>query len=113
MANLEHIALLKKSVTEWNEWRRENHQVTPDLLLGNFQGANLRGANLDGANLKGAFFYESKLIGAYLNGADLSEAKNLTCEQISSVATIDKNTKFPNYLRVKFIREHEWTCKEL
>ena len=88
MANLEYMALLKKSVNKWNEWRRTNPQVTIDFFLGNFQGADL-----SGINFKGAFFYNANLIGAYLNGADFSEAKNLTCEQINSVAELDENTK--------------------
>ena len=112
MANLEHIALLKKSTPKWNEWRRENPRITPDLIWANLQGANLRGANLIEANLQGAFFYEANLIGVYLNRADLTGATNLTCEQIASVATIDENTKFPDYLRVKITGHNVWKCKE-
>ena len=49
MANDEHFAILKQGVAAWNEWRRENPDIRPDL-----SGANLRGAKLSGANLRGA-----------------------------------------------------------
>ena len=103
MANLEHIALLKKSTTECNQWREENPRVIPYLIL-----AELEYANLQNANLRGALFY-----GANLQGTDLTDARELTCEQINSVRVLDKNTKFPDYLGVKVIREHEWICWEL
>jgi hypothetical protein len=37
MANDEHVALLKKGVDAWNEWRKENPEIQPDL-----SDANLR-----------------------------------------------------------------------
>jgi len=53
------------------------------------QSADLRGARLWKADLKGAFFHKT-----LLHGADLSEAKNLTAEQIGG-ACGDQNTKLP------------------
>ena len=113
MANPEHVALLKKSIPKWNEWRRENPRVTPDFFVANLQKANLQGANLRGANLRDAFFYEANLRGAYLSSANLTGALNLKCEQITLVAAIDENTKFPDYLEVKITGKNQWTCKEL
>lgn len=63
MANEEQVAILKKGVEEWNQWRKDNLGIIIDL-----RGANLSGANLRGANLAGA-----KLNKANLNGANLWE----------------------------------------
>jgi len=47
---------------------------------------------------------------ALYKGADLSGAKNLTCEQIQS-ATIDKETKLPNYIKVTWADDDTYTCE--
>jgi uncharacterized protein YjbI with pentapeptide repeats len=65
MANDEHVAILKKGVASWNEWRDEN----PDIRHPDLSGADLSGADLSGANL-----FEANLTGADLGGADLSKA---------------------------------------
>ena len=31
MANEEHVAILKKGVKAWNEWREKNPEIRPDL----------------------------------------------------------------------------------
>ena len=64
MADESQVAMLKRSVEEWNEWRRAEPSA-PVLLNGSrFDGTKLRGANLGYANLRGAV----------LSGADLSES---------------------------------------
>ena len=128
MSNLEHVELLKKSVSKWNQWREENPEVTPDLKEANLQETNLEGANLKGAdlqeadllgadmektNLRGANFRDTDLRLANLNGADLTGAINLKQEQINSVICLDKKTRVPHYLEVKITGENRWTCKEL
>ena len=65
MANDEHVALLKKGVAAWNEWRAENDGISPNLT-----GADLAGANLAGANLRNA-----SLVRAVLTGADLTGSR--------------------------------------
>jgi uncharacterized protein YjbI with pentapeptide repeats len=84
MANDEHVALLKKGVEAWNEWRDKNPNIRPDLSGANLHRANLSGAHLHGAvlyeadlseaNLSGAFLHNANLTGANLTGADLSGA---------------------------------------
>ena len=74
MANDEHVAMLKKGVSAWNEWRVANADIRPDLIQANLSGANLHGANLSEANLRGANLLRADLSGANLAGADLSEA---------------------------------------
>ena len=51
MANEEHLALLKKGVKAWNEWRKQHGDVIPD-----FRGAMLYEADLRGAQLESAVF---------------------------------------------------------
>ena len=69
--NTEHVTILLSGVGAWNQWRRDNPGITPNLCGANLHGANLQGANLQGANLCGANLYEANLHGANLHGADL------------------------------------------
>lgn len=69
MANVEQLALLGRGVKVWNDWRRQNKGVIPDLGW-----ANLGGAHLGGANLRGAHLGWANLRGADLSAASLSEA---------------------------------------
>ena len=46
MANEEQIAMLKRSVEEWNQWREGNPGLTPEL-----RGAGLSDAQLNRAGL--------------------------------------------------------------
>jgi uncharacterized protein YjbI with pentapeptide repeats len=83
MANEEHVALLKQGVDAWNEWRRENPDVYPDLSKVDLRGTDLRKvdlreANLDGANLSEADLRWVLLCGADLCGADLSGADTVS-----------------------------------
>ncbi len=63
MANPEHVALLRKSVDEWNAWRTDSRDE-PDL-----RGADLSGTDLSNANLVAA-----RLLGANLTNANLTDA---------------------------------------
>jgi hypothetical protein len=87
-AKQEHLAILKKGVEQWNEWRRNHPEIRPilyetdlsrktfegDLSSANFANAVLVRANLGGAILRGANFHEANLGGASLSWADLTEA---------------------------------------
>jgi len=90
MANDERVALLKKGVTAWNAWRRENPNIRPDLSNADLSAADLSGANLARANLREAILFKANLgsadpveanlrdhadlSNADLRGADLREA---------------------------------------
>jgi uncharacterized protein YjbI with pentapeptide repeats len=102
MAHEEHLGILKQGVDRWNEWRRKEAWITPDLsnanlhwmpdlkaeprlhprkpipvsnLAGvNFSKTNLCGANLRHVNLTGANLTEASLVGANLYDAHLYEA---------------------------------------
>src|SRR4051812_44772043 len=120
MANLEHVAALRKDVDEWNRWREENPNIRPDLASADFhginlvmadlrdailrgadltladlKGADLRGADLRGANLVGARLIGTDLDGADLRGTDLRTAEDLTHEQLRETIG-DEGTLVPD-----------------
>jgi len=81
MANQKHLAILKKGVAAWNDWRKQHPKLRPDLQEADLRGANLREgvaqlqrANLSRANLNGANLRWADLAGANLDGADLAGA---------------------------------------
>ena len=69
MANAEQLALLKKSVGDWNKSRDKDPKGVPDL-----READLIQADLAGSDLSGADLVEAKLGGAILREADLRRA---------------------------------------
>jgi TIR domain/Pentapeptide repeats (8 copies) len=76
MANGEHVALLKKGVDAWNEWRLENRGPRgPNLTGANLIGAILEKADLSWADLTAANLTEANLTGAQLEQANLTAAK--------------------------------------
>jgi uncharacterized protein YjbI with pentapeptide repeats len=89
MADPEQLALLTRSVEEWNTWHREAlYKVMVNLsganlskadlsgaeLSDGYMGANLCSTNFSGADLSKADLSGAKLIGADLSGANLSNA---------------------------------------
>lgn len=100
MANSQHLAIIKQGVNVWNEWRKQNPEVKPDLRKAELRGydfheidlhdgdldsadfyrtdfseANLCNANLHMAHLYRANFYKANLTDAIIRGADLVRAK--------------------------------------
>ena len=75
MANEEHVAILKKGVAAWNEWRRENPDIRPNLSGANLRRAHLYGADLSGADLSRADLSEAPLVSADLTGANLTGSR--------------------------------------
>ncbi len=74
MANPEHLKILKQGVEAWNDWRKENSGVRPDLSGADLVRAVLSWANLVEAGLRGADLSQADLSEADLGGADLSQA---------------------------------------
>src|SRR6266496_723297 len=79
MANDDHIAQLRKGVSAWNAWRKENPDIRPDLSKANLDraylsGADLAEADLPEANLSKANLSKANLTYALLIGADLGSA---------------------------------------
>ncbi len=74
MANPEHLEILKQGVDKWNDWRKKNLFITPDLSYANLGDANLRDANLSNANLRDANLGNANLSNANLSKADLGNS---------------------------------------
>lgn len=122
MANQEHIKILKQGVGFWNEWRKYNPEILPDLsgevlkygelseinfintnLMGadlelvDFHKADLGGADLRGANLKNAYLFE-----AYLDGASLYKA-NLIAADLTKANLSETDLRLANLGGAKLI----------
>jgi uncharacterized protein YjbI with pentapeptide repeats len=63
-----HVNKFEDGVEAWNNWRKENPQICPNL------SGEFLGLNLDGVNLSNAILHEVSLEGADLIDADLSGA---------------------------------------
>ncbi len=94
MANEEHLNVLNQGIVIWNQWRKQNPQIHPDLsgahlfetdlheadlsntylYQANLWEANVDRANLSGTHLSKANLNRANLNGANLIGADLSQA---------------------------------------
>ncbi|MEL6680129.1 MAG: pentapeptide repeat-containing protein, partial [Pseudomonadota bacterium] len=91
MANPDHVAKLLEGVHAWNQWRRENPDIRPDLsrddetpslrqafvdagIITELQRIPLTGADLVAANLMVADLTRADLEGADLTRADLTRA---------------------------------------
>ena len=74
MANEKHLAILKRGVAAWNEWRAQHPDTRPDLGGADLRGADLRGASLSRADLIRADLIRADLSEANLCAADLPEA---------------------------------------
>jgi hypothetical protein len=102
MANKEHVAILKKGVGAWNEWRKQHPKARPNLSgmdlrathLGraHLSRANLSNTRLNGADLREARFLEADLRCAELGGADLRHA-DLDDANLSGASLIDADLR--------------------
>lgn len=68
-----------------------------DLSGASLQNANLAGADARNARFVGTDFKDANLKGTVLFGADLTDARNLTVEQLSE-AIVDETTLLPDYI---------------
>ena len=90
MADPTHLWILGKGVDFWNDWRKNNPEIVPDLSSANLTTYDLVGANLAYANLfeadlhalklsktdlSNAYLCRTNLGKADLRGANLNEAK--------------------------------------
>ena len=111
------------SVLEKIEEEKELQEI---LLEYDKRKSNLKKINFFKADLRKTLFTEANLTGAYLSStllqdtdfqwANLSKAVmryslNLTAAQIQS-AKIDRETKVPHYLKIHWISETDFCCKE-
>jgi uncharacterized protein YjbI with pentapeptide repeats len=89
MANDDHIAQLMKGVDAWNEWRKQNPDIRPDLREAYISTADLR-ADLTGADFGRADLGAARLRGAELRGADFAMA-NLRAADLSGAQLFEAN----------------------
>lgn len=75
MANEEHVKIIKKGVSAWNQWREDNQNIQPDLSEADLRAENLANANLSDTLLNGAKLVRTSLIKANLTNANLNNAK--------------------------------------
>jgi uncharacterized protein YjbI with pentapeptide repeats len=68
-----------------------------DLSGASLRNANMSGADATSASFRGVDFEGAVLRGTILRGADLTDAKNLTVDQLSQ-AFIDDRTILPPYI---------------
>lgn len=75
MADEHHVALLRRGVDAWNNWRRDNPAIgQPDLASADLNATRLSGANLNGARLNRAAMRNAEIIRASFIEADLRNA---------------------------------------
>ena len=77
MANPEHLAILKHGVKNWNEWRQDCPEITPDL-----RGCDLQYADLRQVDFSHTDFTEADISNGQLMFSDFRHA-NLTYAVIS------------------------------
>ena len=80
MTKENHLTILKQGPRAWNQWRRENFGIMPNLVGANLSFAelcevNLYNARISGANLTYANLTNASLTKADLRGANLSRAR--------------------------------------
>ncbi len=75
MANKKHLRIIKQGVDGWNQWRKDNPEVEPDLSGANLKGLDLKGLDLKEADFNGADIRGTNFKGAELEGANFSNVK--------------------------------------
>jgi hypothetical protein len=82
MADPEQLAILKKGLDAWNQWRKNNLGLHPNRIKVDLNGVYLKGTNLSQADLSCVDLIEADLRVADLSQADLSWA-DLTSAKLS------------------------------
>ncbi|MBU1058161.1 MAG: pentapeptide repeat-containing protein [Proteobacteria bacterium] len=98
MANPQHLEIIKKGSTAWNEWRITNPEIKPDLWGADFSGENLVGVDLSACDITEGQFVDTNLTGA------LFLSSNLTCANLQRANLWNTNFKDAR-LRMADLRE--------
>jgi uncharacterized protein YjbI with pentapeptide repeats len=118
MADDKHMVELEKGVKIWNQWRKQNPEIIPDLkkadlrqydLTGiDLNRANLIHANLNNANLTSANLKFSILIGTQLGSANLSNANlyraDLKSASLTHIIAMHANLSEANLSGATFLK---------
>lgn len=105
MVNKQHLAKLKEGVEAWNNWRKTNRDIVPDLSLTELQGLNLSFAKLNScilveANLTNTNLTNANLFRANLNRANLTNV-NLNFANLTSTFLKDATLNKANLTKAK------------
>ena len=95
MAVQEQLELLRCGVYQWNQWRRQQPYLRPDLSGVDLQGVILSRANLNDTILFGGLLTNADLTNANLTNADLSRA-DLTNANLSRADLLNANLAYAN-----------------
>ena len=74
MPNQEHFEIVKQGVDEWNQWRKENPEIEPDLSEIDLSDMKLNNANLSDTDLRRSILRNTDFRGSSLVRADLRAA---------------------------------------
>jgi len=74
MPNKKHFEIVQQGVEEWNQWRKENPEIEPDLSEIDLSGMKLNNANLSDTDLRRSNLRNTDFRGASLVRADLRAA---------------------------------------
>jgi hypothetical protein len=85
MADPSHLERLLDGVDGWNEWRRQNPEVKPDLSEARLINADLERAVLDNADLRRADLSKAQLSHASLHSANLESATLILADLLGAV----------------------------
>jgi len=96
-----HIAILDLGVNQWNDWRRRNPAVQPQLSSTDLTSRQLPGIDLSGADLKGTDLRYADLSAANLFRADLYQAR-LWRANLSEANLTEADLSSSNLNRVVF-----------
>lgn len=132
MANPEQVAMLKRSVTEWNQWRKENPFIeimlrrtdlsNTELSNADLSNADLSYTNLNNANLSNAILICSKLYCAELNSVCLSNTAlinvnlcnvDLSYTDISNANLYGTDLSYSNFSNANLKNVNLSECKAL
>ncbi len=82
-----------------------------DLTGADLSGVDFTSAVLSEATLKGANLEDADFTEAYLCGVDLSETRNLTCDQLE-LAYLDRETRLPDHIQITWLSDSAFECCE-
>jgi Pentapeptide repeats (8 copies) len=105
MPNQEQLAVLKRSVAEWNQWRSDHPDVVPDLSQARLFRENLTAANLSNCEFIDADLSEAKLVAAKLIDANLRGARlcngDLMRAELTGTDLTGANLSYCRFIRTK------------
>ncbi len=79
MANKKHLEILEQGIEAWNEWRKQNPKVRPDLTKANLRNKNFQGVNFNNVNLSNSDLWSSDLRNVNLRNANLTSVDLSYC----------------------------------